>query len=74
MLSAFKFPEGYGFSFAGEQQEQKESMEFLSRAMLIAVLLILVILVAQFNSLVKPLIIMASVLFSTIGVFGGLPL
>lgn len=72
LLSAFEFPEGYGFSFAGEQQEQKESMEFLSRAMLIAVLLILVILVAQFNSLVKPLIIMASVLFSTIGVFGGI--
>ncbi len=49
-----------------------ESMAFLSRAMLIAVALILVILVTQFNSLVKPLIIMASVLFSTIGVFGGI--
>ncbi len=72
LLAAFEFPEGYGFAFGGEQQEQMESMAFLSRAMLIAVALILVILVTQFNSLVKPLIIMASVLFSTIGVFGGI--
>ncbi len=72
LLSNYNFPEGYGFAFGGEQQEQMESMAFLSRAMLIALSLILVILVTQFNSLVKPVIIMASVLFSTIGVFGGI--
>jgi multidrug efflux pump len=72
LLSDFDFPEGYEYAFGGEQQEQMESMAFLSRAMLIAVSLILVILVTQFNSLVKPVIIMASVLFSTIGVFGGI--
>ncbi len=72
LLEGYQFPEGYGFAFGGEQQEQKESMAFLSRAMLIALMLILVILVTQFNSLVKPLIIMASVIFSTIGVFGGI--
>ena len=72
LLAGFDFPEGYEFSFGGEQQEQMESMAFLSRAMLIALALILVILVTQFNSLVKPVIIMASVLFSTIGVFGGI--
>jgi multidrug efflux pump len=72
LLSDFDFPEGYEFAFGGEQQEQMESMAFLSRAMLIALSLILVILVTQFNSLVKPVIIMASVLFSTIGVFGGI--
>jgi len=72
LLANYDFPEGYGFAFGGEQQEQMESMAFLSRAMLIALSLILVILVTQFNSLVKPVIIMASVLFSTIGVFGGI--
>ena len=72
LLAEFEFPEGYSFAFGGEQEEQMESMAFLSRAMLIALALILVILVTQFNSLVKPLIIMASVLFSTIGVFGGI--
>jgi multidrug efflux pump subunit AcrB len=72
LLSNYNFPEGYGFAFGGEQQEQMESMAFLSRAMLIALSLILLILVTQFNSLIKPLIIMVSVLFSTIGVFGGI--
>ena len=46
-------------------------MDFLIWALMIAMALILVILVSQFNSIFKPLIIMASVLFSTIGVFGG---
>jgi multidrug efflux pump subunit AcrB len=72
LLSTYNFPEGYTFAFGGEQQEQMESMAFLSRAMLIALSLILLILVTQFNSLIKPLIIMVSVLFSTIGVFGGI--
>ncbi|MBC8146364.1 MAG: efflux RND transporter permease subunit, partial [Bacteroidetes bacterium] len=61
-----------GYKFTGEQQDQKESQEFLMTALLIALALILIILVTQFNSLVKPLIIIASILFSTIGVFGGL--
>jgi len=65
-------PNGYAYKFTGEQQDQKESMEFLATALLIALALILIILVTQFNSLVKPVIILASVLFSTIGVFGGL--
>jgi multidrug efflux pump len=72
MLENFEFPEGYRHQFTGEQQEQEESMYFLMRALLIAVSIILLILVGQFNSIVKPGIIMASVLFSTIGVFGGL--
>jgi len=72
LLENFDMPEGYQFKFTGEQEEQKEAMGFLSRAMLIALALILLILVTQFNSLVRPGIIMASVIFSTIGVFGGL--
>jgi multidrug efflux pump subunit AcrB len=72
MLADFNLPEGYDIDFTGEQEEQMESMQFLSRAMLIAVALILIILVTQFNSLVKPMIIIASVIFSTIGVFGGI--
>jgi len=71
VLAAFPFPEGYSYKLTGEQEEQKDSMEFLSRAMLIAMALIMIILVTQFNSVIKPLIIMVSVLLSTIGVFGG---
>ncbi|MFW6020259.1 MAG: efflux RND transporter permease subunit [Bacteroidales bacterium] len=71
-LSDLDLPEGYNYTFTGEQQDQQESMQFLIRAMLIAISLILMILVSQFNSLIKPIIILMSVLFSTIGVFGGL--
>jgi multidrug efflux pump subunit AcrB len=72
LLKDFPMPQGYKYSFTGEQQEQKDAMEFLSEALLVALALILIILVSQFNSIVKPAIIMFSVVLSTIGVFGGL--
>jgi len=72
VLSNYPMPDGYSYAFTGEQQEQEESMAFLVRALFIAVALILIILVTQFNSVIKPLIIIASVVFSTIGVFGGI--
>lgn len=71
-LSSYDFPEGYTYEFTGEQEEQADAMEFLSRALLIAVFAIFIIIVAQFNSIISPFIIMLSVLFSTIGVFLGL--
>ena len=72
ILKDFNMPVGYKYKFTGEQEEQAESMAFLETALLIAVSLIMLIMVAQFNSIVKPAIIMITVLLSTIGVFGGL--
>jgi len=72
LMENFDMPTGYNYEFTGEQQEQNESSDFLGRALLIALALIMLILVTQFNSLIRTLIIMASILFSTIGVFGGL--
>jgi multidrug efflux pump len=75
LLETYEVPEEYqscNISFTGEQQDQEESMAFMTRALMIAMALILLILVSQFNSIVKPFIILASILFSTIGVFGGL--
>ena len=74
LLSDFEMPEGYGYAFTGEQQEQEESFAFLVTALLIAVSLIGIILVTQFNSVFKPFIIIGSVIFSTAGVFFGLAL
>ncbi len=68
----FDMPPGYNYKFTGEQEEQEESMAFLINALLIAISLITIILVSQFNSIVKPAIIIFSVIFSTIGVFAGL--
>ena len=72
LLSDYPMPNGYTYSFTGEQQEQSESGEFLFFALLLAVAIIMIILVTQFNSLIRPLIIIATVIFSTIGVFLGL--
>lgn len=72
LMDKFQFPEGYEYKFTGEQEEQEETSAFLVRSLLIALSLIMMILVTQFNSFSKPLIIMASILFSTIGVFGGI--
>lgn len=72
LLEDYEIPNGYTYSFTGEQQEQSESSEFLFFALLMAVAIIMIILVTQFNSFIRPLIIIATVIFSTIGVFLGL--
>ncbi len=72
VLKGYKLPEGYEYAFTGEQEEQAETAKFLLGALFAAVALILIILVSQFNSFIKPLIIIGSVVFSTIGVFGGI--
>ena len=70
-MEKFKMPQGYRYAFTGEQQEQAEDMAFLNRAFSIAIFSIFLILVAQFNSFVKPFIIILSVVFSLIGVLLG---
>ncbi|MEO1517325.1 MAG: efflux RND transporter permease subunit [Bacteroidota bacterium] len=70
-LADFEMPEDYKWEFTGGQEQQAEEAAFLVTALGIAVFMILIIIVAQFNSLTSPLIIMLSVLFSTIGVFLG---
>lgn len=55
----------------GEQEDQAETMVFLLKAMLFALFLILFILVNQFGSFSKMLIIISEVVFSIIGVLLG---
>jgi CzcA family heavy metal efflux pump len=71
-LRALAWPRGYTYSFAGEQEEQRKAQEFLSEAFVAAIFLIFMVLVAQFNSMVTPLIVLTSVVLSFIGVFAGL--
>ena len=68
----YNLPKDIKVSFTGEQEEQAKQMAFLSTALLIAVFLIFLILVAQFNSASTPIIISLSVLLSLIGVLLGL--
>ena len=59
-------------SFTGQQEEQAKEMAFLSKALLIAVFMITLIIVAQFNSFSAPTVIMLTVVLSLIGVLLGL--
>jgi multidrug efflux pump len=59
-------------NFKGEDQDQREAEEFLSRAFLAALFLMLIILVAQFNSFYQAFLILTAVVFSIVGVLLGL--
>ncbi|MDX1646366.1 MAG: efflux RND transporter permease subunit [Longimicrobiales bacterium] len=65
-------PPGYTMQYTGQSQEQDEASAFLGGAFLTALLLIGFILISQFNSVVKPVIILTSVVMSTMGVLIGL--
>jgi multidrug efflux pump subunit AcrB len=64
--------DGVIVGFAGEDAEMMDAMSFLGNSLVISMFLILLILVAQFNSIGKPLIILTEVLFSIIGVLVGM--
>ncbi len=65
-------PAGYTVKYTGESEDQEESFSFLFTALLIGVALITMILIAQFNSIKNPFIIMVAVGLSLIGVMLGL--
>ena len=71
-LKSFPVPNGYTIKMGGAQEDQKETSDFLPLAGIGAIGLIFLILVTQFNSFSKPLIILSEVLFSIAGVFLGL--
>ena len=63
---------GIKYRFAGQQDEQAKEMAFLSKALMVALFLVLLIIVSQFNSYSAPTVILLTVLLSLIGVFLGL--
>jgi len=71
-VSQIDLPEGYSIVYKGQNEDQEESTAFLSKAFLIALMLIFIVLITQFDSVTVPLVIMASVIFSLMGVFLGL--
>lgn len=58
-------------SFGGSTQDQEEDMAFLARAMLMALAIMAIILVTQFNSIYQAGLILTAVVFSTGGVLLG---
>ena len=72
MASGYTVDDRYNLRFTGEQEDQAKDMGFLLMAFLVAIFVVFLIIVAQFNSISWPLIVMSTVVFSTIGVFLGL--
>jgi len=62
---------GVQIRYRGDEEDQNEAAAFLSRAMLVAVGIIAIILVTQFNSVFQALLILTAVLFSSGGVLLG---
>ena len=65
-------PDGYTVKYTGASEDQNESFSFLTTALLLGIALITLVLIAQFNSLKNPFIIMVAVGLSLIGVLLGL--
>ena len=73
-LTSLDIPRGYKLRYRGENEDQEKTTTFLLKAFVFAMFLILLILVTEFNSFYKPLVISSSVLLSTMGVLWGLML
>jgi len=71
LMADYPLPAGVTYGFTGEQEQQSEDSSFLGTSFLIAIFAIFIIIVAQFNSIYSPFIIILSIVFSTIGVFLG---
>ncbi len=73
-LDSYPTPDGVTIKMTGEQEDQKETAAFLGVAFGLAFALIFMILVLQFNSISKPVIILSEIIFSFIGVLIGFSL
>jgi multidrug efflux pump subunit AcrB len=71
-LEDAELPPGFAARLGGANDEQRDAEEFMSRAFVIAIFLIAMVLVTQFNSFLTPLVILLSVVMSLVGVLWGL--
>jgi len=70
-LKGYVLPSGYQIKYTGENESRAEMQDYLGKSFLIAIFLIFLILVTQFNSVILPFIILSSVFLSLMGVFLG---
>jgi multidrug efflux pump subunit AcrB len=72
LIKNLKPPAGYTITPGSGNREQKESEAFIVKAFLIALCLVFLIMVFQFNSLFQPWLILIGIILSVGGVFWGL--
>ena len=72
VLKDLELPDGVRYKFTGENKGRQETQIFIGQALIIAICLILVVMIAQFNSIALPFIVITSVFMSVMGVLLGL--
>ncbi len=70
-LKSYEMPKGVTYSFSGVQEEQSKNQSFLLYALFLALAGITIIIVLQFNSISKTVVILFTVILSFSGVFYG---
>ena len=68
MAAEYEPPPGYEVRFTGQDVEQQQAQAFLGKALMVALFLIMLVLVTQFNSISQPFMILFSVVLSLLGV------
>ena len=71
-LKDFDLPPGYVINYTGETEEQQEASSFLGKALVVALFLILMVLLIEFNSFAQTFIILFTIILSIGGIFWGL--
>ncbi|MFS1461966.1 acriflavin resistance protein [Vibrio lentus] len=71
-LGELGLPSSVEFRIRGQNEEQENSSAFLQSAFMVALAVMALILITQFNSFYQAFLILSAVLFSTVGVFVGL--
>ena len=71
-LTGYETSQGVNYRFTGEIEQQAENQSFLSRALITALGFIVLLLVFQFGSISKPMIVLISIILSLTGVLLGI--
>jgi len=71
-MAAMPFPQGYGMEMRGDMTEMMQSFSRLLGAMEVAILFVFLLLVAQFRSVVQPLVMLFAIPLQLLGMFAAL--
>ncbi len=71
-IKGYQFPDGYEIHYGGENEQNAESVMSILQAMIVAIFLIMITLIIQFNSVKKVFVVLTTIPLALIGVFFGL--
>ncbi|QJW47812.1 efflux RND transporter permease subunit [bacterium BFN5] len=72
IIPGLNLPLGYSYKFVGQAQTMQESFSEIKKALILAIVLIYMVLAAEFESFIHPFTIMLSLPFSLVGAILGL--